>query len=102
MAQWRRPTLGIIFRVRTPWAVNIFITFGFKINTLLCNLAQIGLFIRLRRPPTLGTDHTFQKYRIFRGNFTFSSMETETRGEPSDNWTFLYFAKGPYNQGYYF
>jgi hypothetical protein len=38
------------------------------------------------------TDHNFQKYRIFRSNFTFSSMETmETRGEPSDNW---YFAKG--------
>jgi hypothetical protein len=38
-------------------------------------------------------DHTFKTYRIFRGNFTFSSMETmEARDEPSNNW---YFAKGP-------
>jgi hypothetical protein len=37
-----------------------------------------------------------QKYCIFRGNFTFSSMETmETRSEPSDNW---YFAKGSIEQ----
>jgi hypothetical protein len=51
--------------------------FGFKINTLV----------------TKPTNHTFQKYCIFRGNFTFSSMEImETRGEPSDN---CYFAKGP-------
>jgi hypothetical protein len=61
--------------------------FGFKINTFVCKSCS-----HIYAPKT--TDHTFQKYCIFRGNFTFSSMETmETRAEPSDNW---YFAKGPY------
>jgi hypothetical protein len=53
--------------------------YGFKINTLVTKSCS-----HIYSPKT--TNHTFQKYCIFRGNFTFSLMETmETRGEPSDN-----------------
>jgi hypothetical protein len=50
--------------------------FGFKINRLVCNHAHIFI---LRRPLIIlfkNIVYFFQKYRIFRGNFTFSSMET--------------------------